>query len=203
MDILIEREQDLCISWYPGCTFAGIDNNGRATYNTFGVVRKNSDMTLKSLPKVFNLPKHLILTIMFKNKTDIDLYERILKVIRDLERNDHITINTTEPVTIRERSYIKDGYELEVKNIINYNTEISEKFNVLIQQLKDIGCDCSNLYPVLRTIPDEYYQWDEYKDVQNASINIYCYHETCFYKFLQENNLIEKYMPNWYTRGNF
>ncbi len=210
MDILIEEEEHLILSWYPGCYFSGLNSCGCPEYILGDIGRTGcSYSTFSSEPKVEQgwtpkISSALQFTIKVKRIDGIELYDKVLSVIEKLQKTDQIKVDVTRPYVTRTKLEPKEEYKQLVEEMTESNAEIVTKYQSLVEKLEVLGCDCDDIgAPTLKSIPDEYYDWKIHTDATRGSINVCCHSGTEFYKFLNENNLLEKYMPEWYRKGDF
>lgn len=199
MEILSENEDQLKLSWSPGCYFDG------NKYILGEIGRRGPDVTEEDLKKpwIYNeLPSSLQFNIRFKNAEDIDLYYKIEEVIKNFKNTDQVNFKFVPPPLQKDRLELKDEYKEQVDTITKENEIIREKYLILIKQLNELGCHCDHT-PTYKSIPDEWYNWVEYYDATKAGINICCHNKTEFYIFLKDNGMLDKYFPEWYRLGQF
>jgi hypothetical protein len=198
MEIIIEHENDLELSWHPSCGW--IEGY---TY-VVGIRGATEKLGPNESPKP---PNSLVFNIRFKNKNDVQLLKTIWGMLNELKTTDQITINSfgyhTEPL-IKERGNLKAGYQNEISEMGKKNALIQEKYSILVGQLEELGCYCSKLgKPTYQTIPDDWYEWREYIDTERFSISICCHNGTKFYQYLQSNGILDKYFPEEYKNWKF
>ncbi len=203
MEIFVERENDLSLSWNPGCLFEGI-KQGEPNYQTFmwgyagcsGVRPDGTSIeTDYSRPYVrTDIPDAIQFSIGFK-ESDMDLYKLILHVVTELKNNgDEIKINYRTRLI---RKNIKDEFMDKVKMIENRNSLQKEKFDQICSKLDEIGVNYDDLNPGYESIPDEYYEHTEIP----SSISVCCHDKTEFYQFLKTNGLLDKYYPESFRKA--
>ena len=196
MQVLIDREQDLIFSWSPGCMFR--DNK----YIKGAIGRRGPGITDEDLKKPYvcsGPPSSLMFSIRCNNNNV--LYKEILDVLSNLKDKDQLEINIQLPRTTKRQIRLKEGFQSKADEINEKNNEAREKVSLLIEQLKQLGCNCDDLIcPDYNIIPAEWYEWEE--DTY-ASVNVCCHNKTEFYKFLQEKGILDKYFPEWYRKGDF
>jgi hypothetical protein len=201
MDSIINNEQKLTFSWYPGCIYNRHDNS-----YTVGEISRRGPGSKQILDPWTcpSVPSSLSFSIRFKNKDDLELFQEIKTMLHSLIDHEQMQIMTYSPQFMREQIVVKDKYREEVDQIIISNEIVKEKFRLLKLQLEELGCDHTNLKgPAYKTIPDEYYEWHEYYNSQKSGFTVYCHNETIFYKALNDSGILDKYFPEWYKAGNF
>lgn len=125
---------------------------------------------------------HISLLTRYDNE---ELYEILCSIIGKIPRSKR----QDSPTYQRERVDVKKEYDELRQNVEKQNDLIVGEFNVLISRLKMIGVECSGLLPPLaQYLPDECWEWREYKCYQNCGINICCTKSTELYAYL-----IDKY----------
>lgn len=199
MEILINREKDLSFSWNPGCVFVNGD------YVTSPIGKKGPIMKEEDLGErwsQFNIPKSVQFHIGFKNKDDVNLYKDILELVNGMKNFDQIRVIKNEPRQIREKVCLKNDWRNHFGKINKQNDKRRKKYNTLVSKMEQLGCRQFD-YPEYEQIPNEWFEWKEYVDTTWASISVCCHSDTQFYKFLQRNNIFEKYFPEWYQNGQF
>jgi hypothetical protein len=207
MEIIIDREADLILSWAPHAYWIG-----GSTYDV-GPIGRTGPVGMRGSDSLGprNLPDSLIFYIRFKDETDLPLYLAIRKGLEVLKTYDEISINqlsyhngNRKSYIIREKGNLYPVYEKEVAKIEKENKLIEAKYLVLVDQLEELGCDCDDLKsPKYQTIPNDWYEWNESIDINRDSFNICCHKGTKFYQHLQKHGILNKYFPEWYRMGNF
>lgn len=196
MELLLENEDKLQLSWHPGCSY----RNGR--YDVGAVGRREPGVTEEDLKKPWvcpNIPSSLSFNIRFKNKEDIDLFNQL-----SLIKEDGIEVKIYNHCLKRERIKIIDEFKEKVDEITIRNEAIRDKCDQLIEQLEELGCNCYDIYPTtLEQIPLDWYEWQESTDATEGSITVLCHDKTHFYRFLKEHGILDKYFPEWYKLGKF
>ena len=228
MEIFVERENDLILSWHPGCIFMGMKtyNSNVAPEYMIGEIGSTgcrgpssvseymvgpigskgaSDIKPEQTSPITDVPSSIKLHIGFKNKNDDNLYNSILEIVENLQKSgDQIQINKTGPRPRKDKIKIKDEFsdkymELEERNLI-----LKQKFLVLYNQLKELGCYLFDIgEPSYESIPYNWYEIKEYTDYSCCSIGVCCHDDTIFYKYLKEKGLLDKYFPEWYKNRKF
>jgi len=117
--------------------------------------------------------------------------------------DDQIDICTTPPRYTKEKGNIKEKYIRIFNEITHHNNKIEERYDNLVTQLEELGCNLDDIKaPRYIPILDEWFEWSEYYDYK-VNYSIGCHSETKFYNFLKEQNLLEKYFPQWYRDGHY
>lgn len=192
MEILLNNEDKLKLSWNPGCTF-----DGKTYYPPIGPMGMTENFIKSNIPTEITAP--LEFHISLRNNENVDLYQRIKAIIFDINKTDQISITVKVPQLIKNKLDIKDIYKEQVEKSINDNEIVKEKCLILINQLNELGCYTEDIeYPIFKTIPNEWYNWHEYIDYTKAVISVKCHNKTQFYIFLKEHGLLDKYIPEWY-----
>lgn len=191
MELLLENEDKLQLSWHPGCCY----HNGRYDVGDVGRRGPSDPCEPWVCPAI---PSSLSFNIRFKNKEDIDLLNQL-----SLIKEDGIEVKIYNNCLKRERIKIKNDFKEKVDEITIRNEAVREKCDQLIGQLEELGCDCSDIYPKLELIPLDWYEWQESTDATLASITVLCHDKTLFYQFLKEHGILDKYFPEWYKLGKF
>lgn len=194
MEILINREADLEFSWHPNCVFQGNDYIISPIKSKHLMVKDDNHNPV--------IPKSLQFHINFKNKEDVNLYKDILEIINDMKTYDQIKVIKNEPRVIREKVCLKRECKNQFMKTNHDNKKRREKYITLVNKLKDLGCSQFD-HPEYKDIPNDWFEWKEYIDTTSASISVCCHSDTQFYKFLQRNDMLEKYFPEWYKTGHF
>ena len=111
MEILLQKEDILKLSWSPGCHFNG------TTYILGAIGRRGPGTTEEDLKKPWfckGVPSSLQFFIRFNNVGDIDLYNEIKDIIIDIKNTDQIEIKTSDPPLIRKRLDMKNEYKEQI-----------------------------------------------------------------------------------------
>jgi len=198
MEILLENEDRLNLSWDPGCYFDG------SKYTAGAIGRRGANTTDEDLKKPWicsNLPSALHFHIRFKNIEDIDLFKKIKDIINNTV-DGRVDIRVVYPKLQKNKFSLKDEYKEQVNIILEENEKMKQKYLDLIKQLNELGCECNDC-PSYKIIPNEWYNCEEYEDATKAGIDILCHDKTQIYIFLKENGILDKYFPEWYKLGNF
>jgi len=198
MELLLENEDKLQLSWHPGCYYY----NGKYTLGDIG--RRGPGVTDEDLKKPWvcqGVPSSISFNIRFKNKDDIDLFNKLLSIIKKLEG---IDVKFYDNCLKKEKIKIKDEFREKVDEIEERNKNVREKYLILIKQLEDLGCYLDSISgPKYEQISNDWYEWQESYDATMVSINVLCHDNTHFYLFLKEHGILDKYFPEWYKLGNF
>jgi hypothetical protein len=194
MEILINREPDLELSWHPNCIFQGTD------YVISPI--KSKSLMVNDEEHDPTIPKTLQFHIGFKNKEDVNLYKDILEIINDIAKYDQIKVIKNEPKVTKEKVCLKKECKKQFTKTNKNNKKTKAKYDKLVNKMRDLGCRQFD-FPDYGDISNQWFEWKEYIDTTSASISVCCHSETHFYKFLQRNNMLEKYFPEWYKPGNF
>ena len=228
MEIFIERENELNLSWHPGCMFMGMKTssscysigeigstgcvgntecNSKPEYIVGAIGSKGPSCSEqpKEITPITKVPSSIKMSISFKNKNDSTLYETILNIVRDLQKSgDQIEINHTQPRLRRDKVKIKDKFHDEYEKMEERNSSIRQKFIALCTQLEELGCFVDDLgQPKYERVPENWYEINEYTDYSCCSIGVCCHDDTIFYKYLKEKGLLDKYFPEWYKNRQF
>lgn len=199
MELLLERENDLVMTWHPGCFYS----NGYQ-YGPIGRIGpKPGPDEPQQDNTVITIPNSLAFSISMKNN-DKELYDKLNNMLQQIKVNDNIDVNLDRGTTHKkEKLGVKPEHEINIKKINELNEYILDRYNQLTNELEQMGCDTNDLRgPKLEIIPNEYYEWNEYDDYK-VSYRIGCQNGTKFYKFLYEKGLLDKYFPEWYRKGEF
>lgn len=207
MEVLVERQQDLKLSWHPGCGFhkKGL---GKSTYYVGPIGRRGPNTTeedLKKEIKITEVPNSLVFYINFTNESK-DLYETILNELENLIKyGDDIEIKEKRgPYNRIERIKPKPEYEDKIKEITERNEKINKEYIELVDKLEQLGCCCDDISgPKYEKLIDEYYELKEYVDYNSAYIHVCCHKDTKLYNYLNQAGILEKYFPQWYRDGKF
>lgn len=230
MEIFVERENDLNLSWHPGCIFMGMKTynsnaipeymigeigstgccnpNGMPDYVVGPIGSKGAGSNIQKPEQILpitNVPSSIKLHIGFKNQNDDNLYKSILDIVEKLQNSgDQIKINKTDPRLKRDKVRIKDEFYDKHIELEERNLILKQKFLVLYNQLKELGCYLDDIGgPSYERIPDNWYEIKEYVDYTCCSIGVCCHDDTIFYKYLKEKGLLDKYFPEWYKNRKF
>jgi hypothetical protein len=202
MEIIADRESDLKLSWNPATIW-----KGGSTYTSVIIGRMGPGGKVPW--KDPSLPNSLNFIIQFKNRDDIPLYQAISEMLDKLKTvDDEILISgtnrTPNSFLVREKRNLKENYQTKATEIKRENDLLRNQISILVKQLEHLGCDCDDLRgPLYQTIPDDWYEWNEYIDVTKASISVCCHDQTKFYQYLRECGILDKYFPEWYRIGAF
>lgn len=192
MELLLENEDKLQLSWHPGCSY----HNGRYDVGAVGRIGPSDPYEPWVCPAI---PSSLSFNIRFKNKEDIDLFNQL-----SLIKEDGIEVKIYNHSFKKEKIKIKDEFIKKANEITIKNEAIRDKCDQLIEQLEELGCNCYDIYPTtLEQIPLDWYEWQESYDATLASITVLCHDKTHFYLFLKEHGILDKYFPEWYRLGKF
>lgn len=163
------------MDWHPGCVYSG------SSYY-YGAIYRRGPSGILDTP-ITILPACMQFVIKLKNN-DKDLYGLVKQMLSDLKNErDQIDIRGGIPKYITEKINIKIQYK------------IRKQYDDLTSQLEELGCEINDISgPKYISILDEWFEWKEYHDYK-VSFSIGCHNGTKFYKYLQENKLLEKYFP--------
>lgn len=143
-------------------------------------------------------PSCVAFEIKFKSESEsstADLYNEFQTMLINFKETtqDNIQINTYCPDPIRKNINTKPEYYDQVVAIKKENLETELTLNNIRKQLDNLGCHYNIDDCPMKSIPLEYYNWDEYIDYSKAIIRIYCQSETKFYKLMNDFGLLHKY----------
>lgn len=185
MEILIQKESDLDMSWFPGCQYDPYNKAyqiGPVGKIGPGSIFNNNDLTITTIPNC------LVYKISLRNN-DVDLYNQIKELLESF-KTDNIDIKIPSPIYKNEKISTKPEYINNIIKIMEKNNMIEGQYNNLLNQLENLGCDISEISdPTYEQIPDEYFNWNEYYDYR-VTFDVCCHSETLFYKFLLKNLLL-------------
>ena len=151
----------------------------------------------------------IALSIGFKNRNDMNLYENIRDI---LEKQCNISIKYIGDAKLKRKLEIKENKKGSLEELNRINYRIKEKYDELKYQLERILDDLA-LYaynvsdpnigePRYELIPDDWYDWEEYDgDLGEVWIQVCCHKETNMYKFLDEHGLLRRSRP-WLEEMN-
>jgi hypothetical protein len=211
VDVLISREKDIEYSWHPGCSYMGIGTPigglSHALYAVGAIGRRGPGVTEEDLKKSSNItevPKCLALYIKIKKDAGggDNLYLAILGSLGSLVGGgDPIQVIPSQTRQIKEKLAPKDEYKKQIAAIEAKNKSTIDGLNFLKRLISEVCLNAEDLLPKLSSIPDEWYDWNEYTDY--PTIEVRCHSGTEFYKFMDKNSIFTKYFPEWYKNGNF
>ena len=156
---LIVREKDLYFLYWPFSDFDG------TKYDT-------SERVSLAEP---HISSSFQLMILFKNRNDIDLYNRLLRTMKNIEKSDQIVVSYKEPRFIKKiKSKPKNEFKELIDSTTKKNVEIENEFTNLIEKLKKLGCcNCEVIEsPIYEKYRDEWYEWTNWYGMMNAHISI-------------------------------
>jgi hypothetical protein len=196
MELLVERGDDLNLSWHPGCCYLGNKQYAVGPIGPTGPAGSHCEMQRPTEPTI---PKCVNFNISFKNCTT-ELFNQIQSMLDKCVETDDIQVIPSKPRGVRTKVKTKPDYELLVYNLEKKNKTTLATFRNLMDQLEALGCDIDDAYiaPPLEHIPDEYYEWEDQTDYTYCSFSVRCHSNTTFYKFLMSSGLMEKSFPEWY-----
>jgi len=197
MELLLEKESDLTMSWHPGCIHMGGNSYTVGALGSTGPGKSSEQPQWK--PPIVS--KSLQFTIGFKT-IDTDSYNKIVSAINELANTDPVKVNVSGIWNTKNKVKTKDSFvELE-KEVIAQNEITRKKFEKLCDKIEAMGCYLDDVSPPkYMTLPEDCFEWET--KVNFGGISVCCHSETQFYKFLDSNGLLEKYFPEWYRTGNF
>lgn len=207
MEIILQNENNLNISWHPGCfkiqpghyVVGPIGRTGHNP-NSLDNIVSASDVVLPNT----TIPDQLSISFSLKNN-DKDLYQSLVSLANNLKLDPELEIIINQPRLIHEKICAKPEYENKVRELEEANKIIDQKFCNLLSQLEELGCTTDDIgHPRYEIIPEEYYEWKHYYDyIPFFRIEIRCHKDTEFYKFMNKSGLLKKYFPQWYAEGKF
>jgi hypothetical protein len=198
MELLISRRGDLVLSWNPGCGFMRFNDN---TYQYSIRPAKSKSISKSIIGGKPSIPLCLSFKISFKREMSDDntctLFGQLLTILTKLkEDGDEIAI-IAMPGYNKTDKKLKAGYDQEIPLLTCQHEQLLEIIGKHVQQLTTLGCNCEDIvYPQL-TIPENWYVETTYLDVKDACITIHCHSHTRFYKFLNDNGILESTFPRW------
>lgn len=197
MELLLEKEAHLILSWHPGCYhIVG------SSYTVGPIGRRGPGITNTETSWVIpGIPSALQFHIKFLQTEQAD-YDTLANAIQKLAETDQIKVDVSKPYDVKGKIGIKKCFQAIDENIKKQNKIITDKFISLCNELNFLGCNTDVIRPPhLITLPEECFDWIIRKDY--GSISVCCHKETEFYKILNSYGLLEKYFPKWYRDGNF
>lgn len=200
MELLLKHETELCMSWHPGCF-----KKGKNRY-VIGPIGSKVKPTPFLVITKDNVPKCLRFNIGLNSDSSnsIELAKELTTALVELSKNDDIEIKSLPKiVTDIKVDGIKEEYLEDSQQLEDLNKEILIRYDNLLNELEEIGCDCSDVgEPKLNPIPDEYYKKKTVTRIISR-FEVCCDADTKFYQFLNENGFLEKYFPEWYKNGKY
>lgn len=195
MELLLQREADLKMSWHPGCMHIGGKDYA------VGEIGRTGPGSPKDAPdwKTPSVPSSVSFTITANNQ---ELHDSIVAVLRELEKTDQIKVNAQMAYNTKTKIKTKDQFvELE-KIVTEANNKITQRVTELCHELELLGCSTDDLGCAKYTVmPADCFEWETKTNYGN--ICVYSHSGTQFYQFLNSNGLLEKHFPEWYRNGNF
>lgn len=191
MELILEHESKLKLSWVPGYTFDG--SQYRPPLGCMGPTGPRD-----KFKPALEITAPLQFFISVKNAEDIELLFKIQEKLID-ELADDVLFEIKNPPLKKIRGLLKYQYKNEYKQHTLELNDKKEKINDYILKLQELGCEnCHQIYLPKNNIPDEWYDWYTFHDFTQANCNIVCHQDTNIYKFLKRHGLLDKYIPEWY-----
>ena len=197
MATIVAYQDKLSLSWHPGCSYMG-----GSSYAVGAIGRRGPGTTEDELKiPVYNteIPKCLAFYITIPG-SEKHLYDVILTELKLL--NDGVEILPRPPQETRVNLNVKEEFKAEYDSVMSKNQQIREKYNELVKQLEELGCDAENIEgPKLEEVPDSWYE--STTSFTDSHIEVRCHSETKFYKELLSAGILEKSYPKWYRNGKY
>ncbi len=148
-------------------------------------------------------PDSIAMSIDFVNK-DAKLYEDLRKMLYTFV-DDEILIQYHGTPLVRKRLDLMEKFALDVEQITFKNTEIMRIYDekvkvldILLSEFEEMGCqidDCNLGDPKLKSIPNEWYNYEESYDATKITISIMFHKQTRFYQTLKDIGFLGKFIP--------
>ncbi len=203
MNILLENEDKLNLSWSPNCFYIG---NGKYSVGPIGRLGPGVDpdnIPPWISPKVEDI--ECLSFFIFIKECNPYLYKQIKQAILGLE-DENIQIIYLDYRTIEEQVGVKEEYKETYKKCVLNNNRLDEEVERVLGELRKLVHLVELDYSINGKLPISY-DWFIYEgkidETRAAGMEIRCVKGTKFYQFLQDNGLVEKYYPAWYKKGNF
>ena len=195
---------DINLSWHTGCIHLGkgkydigaIGSKGPRD-NTRCCESNISNNDVKN--KNSEIPDALVLYINTPTKKSFELVKEVItkiSLIPEQEIEIKWIISTQE---IEKRIGVKNEYQDEIKSIQEYNELYISKYEKALKQLNDLDVDTDDVgAPRLKSIPNEYYEWEKTTNYNLCKFNIACHKNTEFYQFFKDNGILDSLFPECY-----
>lgn len=130
--------------------------------------------------------------IKLKDRFDNNLFKEIKNMLKERQKQDSgIVITFPKRMPDKELIGIKPEFQDQAAAIEEENQKTAKKIDALYQQLDELGAAYEPFGFTVKPIPEEWYEWKEGKTpYANMGFTVCCHHNTEFYKFIKENNLI-------------
>ncbi len=200
MNILVERETDLEISWSP-CVF--LDKYIQGPIGRRGQGPDGSQWGVMEIATpILNIPHSVAVTIKFK-VPDSNLFLQIVDCLKSLQTSENLLITYQSPVTIYNK-VAKPEYKTCIDEVTQRNQKKNEHFDMLIKELEKLGCWTEDVSgPKLEQVGDECYTFEPEINWDNSYIKVCCHKDTKLFNFLNDSKILEKNFPQWYKDGKF
>ena len=117
MELLLEQENELNMTWHPGCCYS----NGHYSYGPIGRQGPKPGPNDPPDNTVITIPTSVAFSISIKNN-DKEIYDKLTETLKQLKSTDNIDINFDRGMTHKkEKIGPKPEYEINIKEINERN----------------------------------------------------------------------------------
>jgi len=136
--------------------------------------------------------------VLIIESLDENILDDIIQHINEENDNNDVVIASFQKVThVEKKTLLKDYYSKEEARIVGDNDVIWSKYQSLLQQMKNMGCNVDHIgEPTLEKVPDHY--WNYETIAKKGRLELYCHVGTFIYDHLKQNGTLDKTFPPWF-----